>query len=230
MKVLLHADEPAMVGSEIDDETLRRLYAAPAESWLRANMIATLDGSASGPDGRSGTINNDPDHAVFSALRSLADAVVVGAGTARAEGYSPVERPIVLVSRSGDVPPRLRDAEPGRVLLATTATSTGLPEARRLLGDEHVLVVGDDAVDLPELRRALAERGHHQLLSEGGPSLLADLLAAGSLDELCLTVVPTLLGGDHPRILRGPEVGARLVPTLLLEHEGTVLGRWRVER
>jgi riboflavin biosynthesis pyrimidine reductase len=230
MRVLLNAAEPSQVGREVSADQLPSLYAPPTLPWLRANMVATLDGAGTGPDGRSGSINNEVDHEVFQTLRRAADAIVVGAGTARAEGYGPVRQPIVLVSRSGEVPSRLRDAEPGQVLLATTATSPGLASARALLGKEHVLVVGEREVDAGSLRAQLRERGWRELLTEGGPGLLTDLVAGGAVDELCLTWVPRLLAGEHPRILAGREVDVRLRPLLLLEHDGTLLGRWRVER
>lgn len=230
MRVLLHADDPSWAGRGIGEDDLPALYAPPEGGWLRANMIATLDGGATGPDGRSGTINNDVDFAVFSTLRRGADVVVVGAGTARAEGYSPVEVPLAVASLSGDVPEGLRDAAPGRVMLCTCADSPGLQGARRLLGDEHVIVTGDETLDLSALRSALHERGHRSILTEGGPGLLTDMLAAGVVDELCLTWVPRMLGGEHPRIAGGPDLDVALTPMLLLEHQGTLLGRWRVER
>ena len=85
----------------------------PRTPWLRLNFVSTVDGAAQGSDGKSGGINNAADKAVFDTLRGLADAVVVGAGTARAEGYRPAAVPIVVVTRSGDVPPLLRGADAG---------------------------------------------------------------------------------------------------------------------
>jgi riboflavin biosynthesis pyrimidine reductase len=228
--VLLHADDASPTGRDVADADLAGLYATPDGPWLRANMISTLDGSATGPDGRSGTINNEVDHAVFAVLRAAADVVLVGAGTARAEEYSAAAVPVVLVSRSGEVPPALRGAAPGRVLLATAAASPGLAQARDLLGTDQVLVVGGEQVDPVDLRAALFERGWRSVLCEGGPGLLGDLLAAGVVDELCLTVVPRTLGGDHRRIVTGAGVDVALRPLLLLEHEGTLLGRWAVAR
>ncbi|MBC9735285.1 dihydrofolate reductase family protein [Nocardioides marmotae] len=209
---------------------LADLYAVPRRPWLRANMVGTIDGAATGPDGRSGSINNAADHRVFGMLRSLADAVVVGAGTARAEGYGPADVPIVLVSRRAEVPPTLRGHEPGRVLVATCGTAEHLEEARALLGHEHVLVLGEESVDLVALRAALVARGWESLLSEGGPHLLADLLAAGLVDELCTTVVPRVVAGEGPRITAGPPADVPLLLELLLEERGTLLARWFVER
>jgi riboflavin biosynthesis pyrimidine reductase len=215
-----------LVGPDTDD--LAELYAAPADPWLRVNMVQTLDGAATGDSGRSGSINNAVDKVVYDQLRAMADAIVVGAGTARVEGYAPVDRPTVVVSRRGHVPDLLRGGAPGAVLLATCATAELLNDARGMLGDEHVLVLGSDDVDLGVLKQALAERGLTQLVCEGGPHLLRDLVAAGAADELCATIVPHLVGGEHPRITQGPPVDVRLRLHLLLEGEGTLLGRWMI--
>jgi riboflavin biosynthesis pyrimidine reductase len=193
-------------------------------------MVSSLDGAATGGDSLTGSLNNPVDKRVFDLLRATSDAVVVGAGTARTEGYGPVEVPIVLVSRSGDVPDKLRGAAPGQVLLGTTATARSLTEARDVLGDEHVLVTGEDAVDLPALLGQLHQRGLRRVLSEGGPSLLRELLAAHVVDELDLTWVPTVVAGDGPRITNGRPVDVPLDLALLLEEEGTLLGRWLVRR
>jgi riboflavin biosynthesis pyrimidine reductase len=213
---------------EVTDDDLVTLYRPPRLPWLRVNMVSTLDGAANGESGRSGSINNEVDKRVFHALRAQCDAVVVGAGTARTEGYGEAVVPLVLVSHQGRVPEKLRDATPGKVLLATCATSPGLDDARALLGGENVVVAGDTAVDLPAVKQALVDRGWTNLLSEGGPSLLRALVASGAADELTLTWVPRLVAGVHPRILSGDAVDADLEPALLLEHEGTLLGRWLV--
>jgi len=214
----------------LEDAALAEAYAAPRAPWLRVNMVASLDGAATGADGRTGSINNAADKRVFDHLRATADAVLVGAGTARVEGYRPDVVPIVVCSRSGDVPVGLRHPPPGQVLLATAASAPGLAEARDLLGEEHVLVAGDDRVDLALLVEQLHARGLRLLLSEGGPTLLRDMLAAGVVDELCVTTVPRVVAGDHLRITTGPPVDVPLRLALLLEHDGTLLGRWFVER
>jgi riboflavin biosynthesis pyrimidine reductase len=209
---------------------LPALYAAPRSPWLRVNMVSTVDGAATGPGGKSGSINNAADKQVFDLLRSLAHAVLVGAGTARTEGYRPTTRPIVLVTRSGEVPERLRGAPEGSVLLATCASSPGLAEARSQLGEGSVLVAGADAVNLTDLRDQLLQRGLADVLCEGGPRLLGDLLRAGLVDELCLTLSPLVVGGPHPRIVGGADVGSSLDLQVLLEERGTLLSRWFVAR
>src|SRR5689334_19846839 len=161
------------------DGDLRDVYAAPRTPWLRVNMVSTVDGAATGESGLTASINNEADQVVFSLLRELADVVVIGAGTARVEGYPPLAKPTVVVSRSGNVPPTMRGASRGRVLLATVSVAPGLEGARQLLGDDNVLVLGSHRVDLAQLKQALVDRGHGDILCEGGPHLLRDLLDQG---------------------------------------------------
>ena len=211
------------------DAPLRDVYAAEESPWLRVNMVATVDGAATGENGTSRTINNAVDKVVFDLLRELSDAIIVGAGTLRSEGYAPNPKPIVVVSRTGSVPPTLRDS-PGGVLLATVTRAEGLPQARELLGDDNVMELGSHRVDLLALRDRLVERGYRQLLSEGGPHLLRDMLDQGCVDELDATTVPRVIGGTHPRILNGPPVDVPLRLHRLLEEDGTLLARWLVDR
>lgn len=217
-----------LIGPDTDD--LDVLYAPPRLPWLRVNMVSTLDGAANGESGKSGSINNEADKRVFHALRAQADAIVVGAGTARTERYHVAVVPLVVVSHRGLVPEQLTDAPEGAVLLVTCAGSPGLDGCRSTLGPDQVIVVGDEQVDLAAMKHVLVERGFRHLLSEGGPTLLRGLLAAGAVDELCLTWVPRVIGGVHPRILEGAGVDVSLRPEVLLEEQGTLIGRWLVER
>ena len=212
-----------LLGPEGD---LREVYAAPETPWLRVNMVSTIDGAATGESGLTASINNEVDQRVFALLRELADVVVIGAGTARAEGYPPLDVPLVVVSRSGRVPEALRDAEPGRVLLATCSHASGLDEARAILGDAQVLVLGSHRVDLAQLKRELVDRGFREILCEGGPHLLRDLLDQGVADEVACTFVPRLVSGLHPRITDGPPIDVPLRLHTLVEEDGTLLGRW----
>ncbi|MDT9595365.1 dihydrofolate reductase family protein [Nocardioides zeae] len=241
MRVLLdrhHPDGPGGRGvpggpgaDGLSDDELLAAYAAPeAGPWLRVNMVSTLDGAATGDSERSDSIHDEADGRVFAALRSLADVIVVGAGTAEAEGYGPAQVPIVLVSRRGQVPARLRGAAPGAVVLATCGAAEGLDEARELLGEDNVWVLGSHSVDLVALREQLVAQGFVRLHAEGGPHLLRDLLASGVADELCATLVPRVVAGDRPRITAGPPVDVPLDLHLLLEEDGTLLGRWLVRR
>lgn len=224
MRVLTGA-EP---NDDVTDEHLRELYAVPAgRPFLRVNMVSTVDGSSTGDDARTGSINNAVDQRVFAMLRTLADVVVVGAGTAKAESYSPIEgTPIVLVSRKAQVPPSLVDAPAGSVYLATCSKSDGLESAKEILGADHVLELGSHRVDLPLLKQTMADRGWTSQLCEGGPHLLRDLVFQGCVDELTETTVPRLVAGAYPRITEGAPIDVPLRLTMLLEDEGTLFGRW----
>ena len=208
------------------DVPLSQLYAAPDRPWLRVNMVSTVDGAATGSTGTSRSINNAVDQLVFNLLRELSDAIVVGAGTIRIEGYAPNPKPVVVVSRSGSVPPTLLGPGRGPVLLATCAEAPRLAGARELLGDDNVMVLGSHRVDLARLRAELHDRGYQQLLSEGGPQLLRDLIDEGCVDELDATIVPRLVAGPFPRITDGPPFDHHLTLETLVEQDGTLLARW----
>jgi riboflavin biosynthesis pyrimidine reductase len=106
------------------------------------------------------------------------------------------------------------------------AGTVAIDRAVSTLGEDRVIVRGGESVDLSAALDALATRGLQRVLCEGGPHLMRDLTASGRLDELCLTIVPNLVAGDHPRITAGAAVAANLTPRLLIESEGTILGRW----
>lgn len=228
MRVLIGDTARAGQDGRLGMDDLESLYAAPSTPWLRVNMVSTLDGAVTGESGRSGAISNDFDRRVFDLLRTLADVVVVGAGTARVEGYRPADLPIVVVSRSGRLPEKLRDVEPGRVILATCQHAPELTETRKLMPAGDILMLGSHRVDLPAMRRRLEERGFRHILCEGGPHLLRDLLDQGVVDELDATVVPRLVSGLHPRVTDGPPIDVPLRLSTLLEESGTLLGRWLV--
>lgn len=205
---------------------------------LRAGFVLSADGAIA-IDGTSSALSSAADKAVFRALRTVTDAVVVGAGTARKEDYGPVrhspaaaawraahdrtaQTTLVVVSRSGRVSAQARFLD-GPVLLA-------VPEGVPVDADVSGRVEMVRTVDPMELVAALANRGLHRLLCEGGPSLLTSLLAAGVVDELCLTTAP-LAVGDAPRLL-GALPGARDLRLLSLAYDdpGVLLSRWAVVR
>ncbi|OLT16390.1 hypothetical protein BJF80_07515 [Serinicoccus sp. CUA-874] len=199
----------------LTEDELDAWYALPEDhpadtAWVRGSFIATLDGRATGPDGRSGGLNegSEGDHAAFEAGRRWAEAVVVGAGTARAEGYPPLEGCLlVVVTRSGDVPASLRD-------------------------HPDVLVVGGDGEDVgPErVLAAIRDRGLHRVVVEGGPALFGPWVAAGAVDELCVTVRPVLAGGEAPSLVPADVQLPQLVgeATHLIEWDGDLLLRTRL--
>lgn len=207
----------------VTDATLERLYAFPRAHWVRANFVSTLDGSAQGADGLSGSINTSADHRVFAVNRRLADCVLVGAGTARIENYRPARLPLIVVSRRGRLPDGLGGQHRSRIVLATCAAS-----GRRAGPD--VWVLGDETVDLAAVVARCAAEGMPRVLTEGGPHLFGDLLAAGLVDDLALTSVPRVVGGDHLRVVAGAPLDRPAQLRHLLEEDGTLLALWRLTR
>jgi len=200
--------------------------AAAHRPWIRANMITSADGAAS-VAGRTGGLSGPADRLVFSVLRSLADVILVGAGTARAERYAQVRvtevwpqlrtgraptPPIAVVSRRLDLDLDGRLLASAAGLARTIVLTTELaPAARRraAASTAQVIVAGEQTVTGAAAVAALAELGHRRILVEGGPTLLGELTAEGLLDELCLTVSPVLEGGQSERIITAPAGGQR---------------------
>lgn len=240
MRLLHSASRPDLVPREVDGPTLAHLYAFPDRPWLRVNFVSTLDGAATGADGRTDSINTAADNAVFALQRELCDVVVAGAGTARIEGYEPVERSggrpplLAVVSDSGRMPPSLAVVREGRgdavLVTCADAAPSAVAHARERLGADNVWVLGQRTVDLEATKAELVRRRGPRLLCEGGPTLFASLLAAGLVDELALTWAPALVAGAHSRITSGIAVDVALHPALLLEADGTLLGLWCVDR
>jgi riboflavin biosynthesis pyrimidine reductase len=184
-----------------------------------ANFVAGLDGAVA-VDGRVGPLTSPADQRVFHHLRSLADVVLVGAGTVRAERYGPARPtdeqraareargqvpvpPIAVVSRSlrFDLDGRFFTAAEARPLVVCPAVAAGIASAE-LTERADLLVAGDETVDLAVALRQLGSSGARIVLCEGGPALVAELLAGDLLDELCLTLAP-LTGGDPLRLVGG---------------------------
>ena len=227
----------------LDDAGLAARYACPDAGagvpWVRANMVASLDGAAT-LLGRSGGLSGEADQQVFAMLRAITDVILVGAGTVRAERYAPVRPeseglrwawlrdgrtpspPIAVITRGLDLDldsPLLTDAPRHATTIVITTESA--PTARRAAAARtaDVVVAGEASVDIPAVIAALAQRGHRCILAEGGPQLLGQIADAGQLDELCLTVSPLLAGPGAGRIVQGmPLPGGTSAQRLTLGH------------
>jgi riboflavin biosynthesis pyrimidine reductase len=231
-------------------QALADLYAypdpMPAEGWVRANMVSTLDGSASGADGVSASVSSPVDKATFGVLRGLSDVVLVGAGTVRAEHYhAPTanlafaerraavgQRPapaLAIVTRTGRIPTDSGLFQGSSPTYVVTTAKADLAPLRDLAGSDQVIVAGDDDLDVEDAVRVLASRGLGRVLLEGGPSLLGSALAAGRVDEICLTWSPILVAGHGPRIAVGPPTALTVRPAHLIAAEDVLLGRWLVQ-
>jgi riboflavin biosynthesis pyrimidine reductase len=212
---------PAAPGPLTEADLLAEYAYPPSPGpFVRFNFIASADGAAA-VAGRSGGLGNDGDRLIFGLLRRLADVIVVGAGTVRAEGYagelvdprSQAARrasgrtghpALAVISGSLDLDPGsgLFAAPPVRPLIFTTTAAD--PGRRRALeGVADVIDCGVSAVDPEQVVRYLSGRGLGRVLCEGGPAVLASFTAAGLVDELCLSLSPLLVGGEGPRISNG---------------------------
>jgi riboflavin biosynthesis pyrimidine reductase len=146
---------------------------------VRLNMIASVDGATT-VGGVSGDLGGRADQALFLVLRSLADGVLVAAGTVRAEGYRPSRTPIAVISRSlrldWDAP--FFTAPIARPTLITVARAPA-DQLTRAAEVADVVVAGDQDVDLAAALAALGQRGWRAVLAEGGPTLNGQLARPG---------------------------------------------------
>ena len=243
---------PQMSGP-LDDAGVLDRYPWPAgQRWLRANMVASIDGAISGADGQSGSIGTAGDKRVFRLLRASCDVIIVGAGTVAAEGYRQVRLSaqqrelraeqglaptptICVVTNTARLAPDLPLFEGGwaeHVLVATSGAAE-VDRVAQLRQHCRVLQLGEQEVDLPALLSALAAEGMLRQLTEGGPRLLGAL--ADTLDDLCVSTAPMLVAsqpaGQPGRMIAGAvPTGVRPARLAqLLVDDGTVLARWLFE-
>jgi len=202
---------------------------AEGRPGVRLNMISSVDG-ATALDGLSGNLGGPGDKRVFAALRSLADVVLVAAGTVRAEHYGPSTIPIAVVTRSANLDwqsPFFSDAKSRPIVLTVDdAPKDNLEHAAEVA---DIVRAGMGSVDLGRAVAELGARGFGHVLAEGGPTLNGQLASAGLLDELCLTLSPNLVAGDAKRLLAGPPLPAPMQLSLrsALEDESYLFLRYR---
>jgi riboflavin biosynthesis pyrimidine reductase len=246
---------PALPGAvDLDDDDLVRLYRYPDDGRrrLRTNFVTSLDGSVQGPDGRSGGLGTESDHHLFALHRALADAVVVGASTVRQEGYRSVDlQPwqaqlrtelglspfpaLVIISGSAELDPAIAQPEQGDggpVMIITTSGKADDDLAP--LRDAGIEVVeSGPLIDLSAALEILDARGWSRLLCEGGPGLHRNLLDAGLVDELSLTLAPVVVGGVGMRSTSGDALTGALAFDLafvLHADDGTMFTSYRARR
>ncbi len=224
------AEEAGLPTWELPAE-LRRLYGGPLGfdgPCTVANLVQTIDGVVAIPElPRSNALiadESEADRFVLALLRACADVVLIGSGTLLASPkgtwradrpYPPAADALQELRRSRGLPeqPTVAIVTGGRsfdpshpvlergALVLTSAAAAPALAASVPAATEVVAVSEGDAVDARAALALLRERGHGLVLSEGGPRLLASLLAARLVDELFLTVSPLLAGrAGSPRL------------------------------
>ena len=234
---------------EITDAELERVYdypADPARPWVQVNFVSSVDGAVA-VDGQSAGLGNAADKKVFMLGRDLADVVLVGAGTAKAEGYRGIKAgevraerrarlgrapipPIAVVTARASLDPAsplFTDTSVPTIVLTTSSASAERRAALAAAGAD-VVVAGESEVDLAAARRALDERGLRRVDCEGGPALFGSLIAADLVDELCVTIAPKLVAGGSSRIAHGPVAQPRdMTLVSALHHDSALLLRYQ---
>lgn len=229
--------------AELTEDDLIAAYAPSDRSIpaVRANMVSSLDGAIE-VLGISKSLADADDRQMLGRLRMLADAVLVGAGTVRAENYNPLrvgperqawrrseglpEQPVLaIVSSRLELDPshRALAEAPVRPIVITHASA---PADRRtaLSNVADVVIAGEYEVDPAAALAELNARGFAQVLCEGGPALLGSVIAADLLDELCLSISPLLIGGTSGRIVASAVADVRrMAPVHVLQGEGGML-------
>ncbi len=213
--------------------------------WLVVNMAMTADG-ATALAGRSGGIGGAADRRAFHALRSAADVILVGAGTARAENYGPVQVPehhvaaralagreaparLAIVTARCDLDPMSRLFEdPGQKPMIFT---TEVADPPVLLEDRaEIIRCGYQSVDVHAMLSLLGERGVRSVICEGGPSLNGHLLSANLVDEWCVTISAQLASGSSSRAAHGQDVTCQMVLGRLIVDGTDLLARYVTAR
>jgi riboflavin biosynthesis pyrimidine reductase len=223
-------DSPRM-GTVSDITELASFYGDPPDG-VRVNMIYSADGAADF-GGRVGPLSSQIDQQLLKILRGFADVVLVGAGTARAENYGPVQLsdaqqaqrrhagkskppPIAVISQTGRLPATLVSDPSQPPLLVTCAESAARHDrsSDQLCG---VLVAGEDTVDVARAVELLRAHGLSRVLCEGGPTLLDELVDADVVVEVCVTLAPKLAASQPAGNRREPS-RLPLPAALRLEH------------
>lgn len=234
-------DDPAPRGLDEDGTRawLEGLYRPASADHVRLNFVASVDGSVIGADGTSDSLSSVVDRRILGVVRELADVVLVGAGTVRAERYVlPRRTPLAVATASGDLTGHRFDPEraDGRLLVLcppeardrARATLDGVPAELvpvPLGAADDGRLGGDDVID------ALRGHGLTSIVCEGGPALAASLLTAGRVDELCLTTSPELVTPLMPLVPAGAGVHAGLrLAQLLVDDDHRTYARWAVDR
>lgn len=189
--------------------SLSELYTGETNSWIRANMVLTLDGNYVDTTDSSRGLSSDADLKLLLLLRAISDVVLVGAQTARLENY-PIpkmreehleissEAPrLCVVTHSMDLSPTLKmfqvQNEKPIIITKRNADSSWL-DSLQSLKDLALIIVLDEPVTGQNIIHSLRELALTKVVCEGGPSLLSLLQKDALIDEMDITYAPVISG------------------------------------
>lgn len=211
---------------------LGELYTLAGTNTLRINLVVSVNGSAAGDDDTSETLTNRADRKILGVIRRGSDVVLVGAASVRAEGYQlPRTAPLAIVTSTGKLGDHRLTVDPDRFTPLVLCPSAVAEIARASLPSAEIVVVADTAgrMSATDIVATLRARGLRRIVCEGGPSLAAQMLDAGLVDELCLSTSPTIGGVSLPMFGSSSISAHRLELTQLLADDiSTLYARWRV--
>ncbi len=207
-------------------------YALPTGPFLRVNMIASLNGSATGDDGTSNSLTSRLDRRVLGVIRELSDVVLIGAGSVRIERYVvPTKAALAIVTSSGDLTGhRLHERRSSQPVFILCARSN-LGAAGDTAGDADATIVpvDDEGGDIrpASIVEALRDQGLPRIVCEGGPLLAGQLFAADLVDEFCLSTSPMVTLGGRPLLESARAGSSRFsLRQLLLDDAGATYACW----
>ena len=230
----VHPGVDAPLELPAEQHRLDALYATERPEWLRLNFVSSIDGSVMGVDGTSGTLTRGADRRVLGAIRRASDVVLVGASSFRGEGYLlPRAVPLAVVTTSGDLTGHGMPASVESGSLLVLCPRSAVDTVRRTLAvtGADIIELGDDGaaapIGPPAIVATLRQSGLRSIVCEGGPVLAGRLVAAGLVDDLCLSTSPTI-GGPALRMLGGVELDpmALELRQLLVDDSGVSYARW----
>lgn len=216
---MIHELDPERPVTDVTDRVVAEERGAPDRPWVMLNMVTSVDGATT-VEGGATPLSDSDDRELFSALRSIADVILVGAGTVRAENYRPVtpdpDRMDARVARGQRSAPRLVIVS-GRLEFDTGARVFSDPDHQpTILTSEDAdpdrvrsLSQIADVIAVPTLDGASiigALAAERLVLCEGGPTLNGALVTDDKVDEVNWTIAPLLASGSSKRMISGAEL------------------------
>lgn len=207
----------------------RRSDQCSSAPWVGLCMVSSIDGSTV-VGGKSSELSSTNDMAVLHGLRSIADVILVGAGTVRGEGYGPPRTPgqrVGVITGSGNVDTTLPLFTCGAGFIVTT-------DSTKVADGVDVIRAGGECVDLSAVVGRLREMhpSPNFVQAEGGATLNGALLDADLIDEINLTTSPLCVGGSGPRITTGAadHTTRYELAQMVIDDQTFVFSRWLRKR